>query len=72
MWSGQQLGIDITGIGHCFLENDGVFMIDVTIVGSYCWISTAPNTDSKILGVAHKEDTLPYGDQVYKGGWVLV
>ena len=46
--------------------------INVTIVGGNCYIRTAPNTDGKILGVAHKGDTLPYGGQVSDGGWLLV
>ena len=33
--------------------------INVTIVGGNCYIRTAPNTDGKILGVAHRGDTLP-------------
>ena len=35
-------------------------------------IRTAPNTDGKILGVAHRGDTLPYGGRVSDGGWLLV
>ena len=46
--------------------------INVTIVGGNCYIRTAPNTDGKILGVAHKGDTLPYGGQISDGGWLLV
>ena len=46
--------------------------INVTIVGGNCYIRTAPNTDGKILGVAHRGDTLPYGGQVSDGGWLLV
>jgi len=46
--------------------------INVTIVGGNCYIRTAPNTDGKILGVAHRGDTLPYGGQVSEGGWLLV
>ncbi len=33
--------------------------INVTIVGGNCYIRTAPNTDGKIVGVAHKGDKLP-------------
>jgi len=47
-------------------------LINVTIVGGNCYIRTAPNTDGKILGVAHRGDTLPYGGQVSDGGWLLV
>ena len=42
------------------------------IVGGNCYIRTAPNTYGKILGVAHRGDTLPYGGQVSDGGWLLV
>ena len=42
--------------------------INVTIVGGNCYIRTAPNTDGKILGVAHKGDKLPYGGKVSEGG----
>ena len=33
---------------------------------------TAPNTDGKMLGVAHNGDVLPFGDQVSDAGWLLV
>ena len=46
--------------------------INVRIVGGNCYIRTAPNTDGKKLGVAHKGDTLPYGGQVSDAGWLLV
>ena len=44
----------------------------VRISGGNCYIRTAPNTDGKILSVAHRGDTLPYGGQVSDGGWLLV
>ena len=46
--------------------------INVRIVGGNCYIRTAPNTDGKKLGVAHKGDILPYGGQVSDAGWLLV
>ena len=46
--------------------------INVTISGGDCYIRTAPNTGGKILGVAHRGDTLPYGGQVSDAGWLLV
>ena len=46
--------------------------ISVRIVGGNCYIRTAPNTDGKILGVAHKEDELPYGGEVSDTGWLKV
>ena len=46
--------------------------INVTIVGGNCYIRTAPNTDGKIIGVAHKGDKLPYGGTVSDGGWPMV
>ena len=42
------------------------------IVGGNCYIRTAPNTDGKILGVAHKGDELPYGGETSEAGWLLV
>ncbi|MBQ1363785.1 MAG: peptidoglycan-binding protein, partial [Oscillospiraceae bacterium] len=44
----------------------------VRISGGNCYIRTAPNTDGKILGVAHKGDTLPFGGEVSDTGWLLV
>ena len=44
----------------------------VLISGGNCYIRTAPNTDGKVLGVAHKGETLPYGGQVSDTGWLLV
>ena len=46
--------------------------INVRIVGGNCYIRTAPNTDGKILGVAHNGDTVPYGGEVSAGGWLRV
>ncbi|MBQ8964331.1 MAG: SH3 domain-containing protein [Clostridia bacterium] len=46
--------------------------INVTIVGGNCYIRTAPNTDGKIVGVAHKGDKLPYGGTVSDSGWPMV
>ena len=44
----------------------------VKIVGGDCYIRTAPNTDGKKLGVAHRGDELSYGGQVSEAGWLLV
>jgi len=44
----------------------------VRIVGGNCYIRTAPNTDGKKLGVAHKGDELPFGGEVSDAGWLLV
>ena len=44
----------------------------VRISGGNCYIRTAPNTDGKILGVAHKGDELPYSGQVSDMGWLMV
>ena len=44
----------------------------VRIVGGDCYVRTAPNTDGKKLGVAHRGDALPYGGQTSEGGWNLV
>lgn len=40
--------------------------------GSQCNVRTAPNTSSKILGVAHSEDKLKYQGQTDTNGWHLV
>ncbi|MBQ6373366.1 MAG: SH3 domain-containing protein [Clostridia bacterium] len=42
------------------------------IVNGNCYIRSAPNTDGKILGVAHKGEQLTYGGAVSSGGWLLV
>ena len=44
----------------------------VLISGGNCYIRTAPNTDGKIIGVAHKGDKLPYGGETSDGGWPKV
>ena len=44
----------------------------VRIVGGNCYVRSAPNTDGKKLGVAHKGDVLPYGGQISDNGWNLV
>ena len=45
---------------------------NVKISGGNCYIRTAPNTDGKILGVAHRGDELQYGGEVSEAGWLLV
>ena len=44
----------------------------VRICGGNCYIRTVPNTDGKILGVAHQDDTLPFAGYVSDTGWLLV
>ena len=44
----------------------------VHISGGNCYIRTAPNTDGKKLGVAHKGDELPFGGEVSDNGWLQV
>lgn len=44
----------------------------VEISGGNCYIRTAPNTNGKIVGVAHNGDRLPYGGEISDGGWLLV
>lgn len=44
----------------------------VLINGGNCYIRTAPNTDGKILGVAHNGDKLPYGGETSDAGWLLI
>ncbi len=44
----------------------------VKIVGGNCYVRSAPNTDGKILGVAHDGDALDYGGQTAENGWNLV
>ena len=46
--------------------------IFVSIVNGNCYIRSAPNTDGKILGVAHKGEQVAYGGAVSSGGWLLV
>lgn len=47
-------------------------LINVRIVGGNCYIRTRPDTDGKILGVAHRDETLPFGGQVSDAGWLRV
>lgn len=42
------------------------------VKGKKCYIRTAPNTDGKILGVAHSGDKLRYQGQTFDNGWHLV
>ena len=44
----------------------------VRISGGNCYIRTAPNTDGKKLGVAHKGDELSFGGEVSDNGWLQV
>ena len=44
----------------------------VRICGGNCYIRTVPNTDGKILGVAHQGDELPFGGEVSDAGWLQV
>ena len=44
----------------------------VLISGGNCYIRTAPNTDGKIIGVAHNGDRLPYGGTISDGGWPMI
>ncbi len=42
------------------------------ITGGSVYVRSAPNTDSRILGVVHQGDTLPYQGQDSENGWHLV
>ena len=44
----------------------------VQIVNGNCYVRTAPNTDGKKLGVAHRGDVLSYQGQTSADGWNLV
>ena len=44
----------------------------VEIVGGNCYVRTAPNTDGKKLGVAHKGETYAYQGQTSDNGWNLI
>lgn len=44
----------------------------VQIVNGNCYVRTAPNTDGKKLGVAHRGDVLSYQGQTSDDGWNLV
>ena len=44
----------------------------VRISGGDCYIRTAPNTNGKILGVAHNGDKLPFAGEVSDNGWLQV
>lgn len=44
----------------------------VTVVNGNCYVRTAPNTSGKILGVAYRNDVLPYQGETSAGGWHLV
>lgn len=42
---------------------------NVRIEGGNCYVRTEPNTDGKILGVAHKGETFAYGGSTSDNGW---
>lgn len=42
----------------------------VYIDGGNCSVRDAPNTDGKILGVAHKGDVLAYAGETAENGWI--
>ena len=44
----------------------------VQIVNGNCYVRTAPNTDGKKLGVAHRGDILDYQGVQSADGWHLV
>ena len=44
----------------------------VRISGGDCYIRTAPNTNGRILGVAHRGDALKYAGETSETGWLLV
>ena len=44
----------------------------VYIDGGNCYVRDAPNTDGKILGVAHRGDVLPYAGETAENGWLKV
>ena len=45
----------------------------VLVTGNSVYIRTAPNVKTgKVLGIAHKNDILPYGEQDSADGWHLV
>ena len=44
----------------------------VQIVGGNCYVRTAPNTDGKKLGVAHRGDVLKYQGVTSIDGWNLI
>lgn len=41
----------------------------VKIVNGNCWVRTAPNTSGKEIGVAYRNDVLPYQGVTSAGGW---
>lgn len=45
---------------------------NVRIEGGNCYVRTDPNTDGKILGVAHKGDVLAWAGKVSEAGWCMV
>lgn len=53
-------------------KDDAIAGANVYIVGGDCYVRSAPNTDGKKLGVAHRGDVLPYQGQTSEGGWNLV
>jgi uncharacterized protein YgiM (DUF1202 family) len=42
------------------------------VTGNSVYVRSAPNTDGRVLGVAHQGDLLPYQGQDSAQGWHLV
>ena len=67
-WAALNKAVGAITTGAC----GDVCPIFVTIQGGNCYVRTAPNTEGKIIGVAHSGDMLSYGGQISDGGWLLV
>ena len=44
----------------------------VRIVGGNCYVRVEPNTDAEKLGVAHRNELLPYQGETAANGWLKV
>ena len=44
----------------------------VRIVGGNCYVRVQPNTDAEKLGVAHRDELLPYQGETAANGWLKV
>lgn len=64
----------LAALGKAIAELEGMKPVGRTVLisGGNCYIRTAPNTDGKIVGVAHKGDKLPYGGETSDGGWPMI
>ena len=71
----KEKGLTVTGIYDKATEaalKGAAALGNVRVTGNSVYVRSAPNTDGRVLGVAHQGDLLPYQGQDSAQGWHLV